>query len=275
MEINGKTHVFVHLAYPSAHLRTPQLFNARCRELSLDAVLVPWQVHPSNLGPVLDALRISESVPGIIVTIPHKEAVAALCDRLEGPADLLKVANVVRKAEDGALVGRILDGEGFVGGLVRQGRDPRGQAVLLIGAGGVSVAIADALLTAGVSRLVIANRTLERAQRLVERLQSLHPGRDIAIGPADATGFELVVNGTALGMHEGDSLPLDPSTIAPGIVVAEVVMAPPVTPLLHAAQARGAVIHEGVHMLTGQIDPFIDFILGAGTTAYRIRSIKE
>lgn len=275
MEINGRTHVFVHLAYPSAHLRTPQLFNARCRELSLDAVLVPWQVHPDHLGPVLDGLRRSESVPGIIVTIPHKEAVAALCDRLEGPAELLGVANVVRKEEDGALVGRILDGEGFVGGLVREGRDPRGKAALLVGAGGVAVAIADALLGAGVSRLIIANRTIERAQRLVERLRGLHPGRDVAIGPADATGFGLVVNATALGMHEGDPLPLDLATIAPGTVVAEVVMAPPVTPLLRAAGARGAVIHEGVHMLTGQIDPFIDFILGAGTTASRIRSIKE
>jgi len=270
MEINGRTHVFVHLAYPSAHLRTPQLFNARCRELSLDAVLVPWQVHPDNLGQVLDALRLSESVPGIIVTIPHKQSVAALCDRLEGPADLLKVANVVRKAEDGALVGRILDGEGFVGGLTREGRDPQGKAALLIGAGGVAVAIADALLAAGVSRLVIANRTIERAQFLAERLRALYPGHEIGVGAADATGFDLVVNATALGMHEDDPLPLDPATIMPGAVVAEVVMAPPVTPLLHAARARGAIIHEGVHMLTGQIDPFIDFILGAGTTAPRI-----
>ncbi|ODT76163.1 MAG: shikimate dehydrogenase [Pelagibacterium sp. SCN 64-44] len=275
MEINGRTHVFVHLAYPSAHLRTPQLFNARCRELNLDAVLVPWQVHPDHLGRVLDGLRISESVPGIIVTIPHKETVAGLCDRLEGPAALLKVANVVRKAEDGALVGRILDGEGFVGGLLREGHDPRGRSALLVGAGGVAVAIADALLAAGVSRLVIANRTLGRAQILVERLQALYPGRDIAVGPADATGFDLVVNATALGMHEGDPLPLDPVTIAPGAVVAEVIMAPPVTSLLEAARQRGAVIHAGVHMLTGQIDPFIDFILGAGTTASRIRSLKE
>ncbi|ODT81758.1 MAG: shikimate dehydrogenase [Pelagibacterium sp. SCN 64-44] len=275
MEINGRTHVFVHLAYPSAHLRTPQLFNARCRELNLDAVLVPWQVHPDHLGQVLDALRLSESVPGIIVTIPHKETVAGLCYRLEGPAALLNVANVVRKAEDGALVGRILDGEGFVGGLLREGRDPRGKAALLVGAGGVAVAIADALLAAGVSRLVIANRTLGRAQSLVARLEALYPGRDIAVGPADATGFDLIVNATALGMHEGDALPLDPMSIAPGAVVAEVVMAPPVTPLLEAARQRGAVIHEGVHMLTGQIDPFIDFILGAGTTASRIRSTKE
>jgi len=150
MEINGSTRLVVHLAYPSAHLQTPQLFNVRCRELGLNAVQVPWQVHADHLQQVLAALRVSESVSGMIVTIPHKQSIAALCDRLEGPAALLKVANVVRKTPDGALVGRILDGEGFIGGLRRQGRDPRGKKALLVGAGGVAVAIAYALLDAGV-----------------------------------------------------------------------------------------------------------------------------
>ncbi|MDB5612736.1 MAG: Shikimate/quinate 5-dehydrogenase [Devosia sp.] len=262
MDINGRTHVFVHLAYPSAHLRTPQLFNARCIERGVDAVLVPWQVQPENLAQVLDALRLSESVPGMIVTIPHKEAVAALCDRLEGPASELGVANVVRKDPDGALVGRILDGEGFVGGLMHAGHDPRGRKALLIGAGGVSIAIADALLGAGVGELSIANRTPERAQRLVDRLLERYPGHAVRVGPADASGFDLIINGTALGMNPSDALPVAPRTIAAGSVVAEVVMAPAMTPLLDAASERGAFIHEGVHMLTGQIDPFIDFVLG-------------
>jgi len=267
MEINGNTRVVVHLAYPSAHLQTPQLFNARCRELGLNAVQVPWQVHAGHLQQVLAALRVSESVSGMIVTIPHKESIAALCDRLEGTAALLKVANVVRKTQDGELVGRIFDGEGFIGGLRRQGRDPRGKKVLLVGAGGVAVAIAYALLDAGVQRLCIANRTLARAQRLVERLQTFYPDGDIAVGPADASGYDLVVNATALGLHASDPLPLDVETIAPGTVVAEVVMLPAITPLLQAASERGADIHAGRHMLLGQIDPFIDFVLGSANTS--------
>jgi len=267
MEINGNTRIVVHLAYPSAHLQTPQLFNVRCRELGLNAVQVPWQVHADHLPQVLAALRVSESVSGMIVTIPHKESIAALCDRLEGPAALLKVANVVRKTQDGLLVGRILDGEGFIGGLRRQGRDPRRKKVLLVGAGGVAVAIAYALLDAGVHRLRIVNRTLARAQHLVERLQTLFPGQDVAVGSADASGYELVINATALGMHAGDPLPLDVATIAPATVVAEVVMLPALTPLLQAARDRGADIHAGRHMLLGQIDPFIDFILGSVGTS--------
>jgi shikimate dehydrogenase len=261
MEINGRTQVLIHIAYPSAHLRTPQLFNARCTERGLDAVLVPWQVHPDNLVAVMNALRISESVPGAIITIPHKETVAALCDRLEGPAALLGVANVVRKDADGALVGRILDGEGFTGGLSRLGRNPAGKKALLVGAGGVSVAIADALLAAGVRELVISNRTEARAQALVDRLRALYPATPVSVGKADGTGFDLVVNGTALGMHDNDPLPLDPDTLERDSIVAEVIMSPPVTRLLEEARLRGATVHEGVHMLTGQIDPFIDFVV--------------
>lgn len=261
MEINGRTQVLVHIAYPSAHLRTPQLFNARCSERGLDAVLVPWQVHPDNLESVMNALRVSESVPGAIITIPHKETVAALCDRLEGPAALLGVANVVRKDDDGTLVGRILDGEGFTGGLARTGRNPAGKRALLIGAGGVSVAIADALLASGVRELVISNRTEARANALVDRLRPLYPAIPISVGKADGTGFDLVVNGTALGMHDNDPLPIDPATLERGVTVAEVIMSPPVTRLLQEARLRGATVHEGVHMLTGQIDPFIDFVV--------------
>lgn len=261
-DITGVTRVLVHLAYPSAHLKTPPLFNARCRERAVDAVLVPWQVHPDNLGLVMDALRVSESVAGAIVTIPHKQAVAGLCDVLEGPAEHLSVANVVRKDAARGWIGRALDGMGFVKGLEGKGHDLSGKSALLLGAGGVGVSIADALATAGVGKLVVFNRTAERAQALVERLGRVHPGLDVAAGPADAAGFDLVVNATSLGMKPDDPLPIDMEAVAPGTVVAEVIMEPEETALLSRAATAGAVPHAGKHMLTGQIDAFIDFVVG-------------
>lgn len=262
MEIDGTTQVVVHLAYPSRHLKTPQLFNARIAERGINAVLVPWQVHPDNLRQVVDSLRLSESVAGMIVTIPHKETVARLCDRLEGPAERLVVANVVRKAEDGALVGRMLDGVAFVEGLRNAGHRLAGARVLLAGAGGVAIAIADALLAAGVGELRIANRTQARAERLVAALAANYPGQTVGLGTRDVTGVDIVVNATALGMRDEDELPVSPDVFGPGLVVAEVVMAPEETQLLREARARGAIPHPGRHMLIGQIDSFIDFTLG-------------
>lgn len=267
MTIDGETSVLVHLAYPSAHLRTPQLFNPRCAERGLNAVLVPWQVAPENLADTMETLRRAESLAGAIVTVPHKETSAALCDRLEGVAEILGVANVIRRAPDGALVGRILDGDGFVGGLRRADVPIAGASALIAGAGGVALAIAAALVEAGVARITVLNRTRSRAEAMIVRLSRLAQakGREVVFDIAAtgaATGYDLVINATSLGMYEGDALPFDAQTLTPEMTVAEVVMVPEVTPLLNAAKERGARIVPGKAMIFGQIDPFIDFVLG-------------
>lgn len=264
MEIDGKTRVIPHLAFPSAHLRTPPLFNARCRVLGLNAVVVPWEVAAGDLALALLGLRTIGSVAGMIVTIPHKEAVAPLCDRLEGIAAELGVANVIRRTGEGELVGALFDGKGFVAGLVGTGYDPAGKRALLLGAGGAGTALAHALLEAGVAELVIANRGRPRAERLATRLRALFPGRAIVAGEADASGMDLIVNATSVGLDGDPGIPLDPMAIAPSACVADIIMKPAMTPLLVAARARGARVHLGEHMLTAQIDHFIEFILGPG-----------
>lgn len=265
MGIDGMTRVLVHLAYPSDHLRTPQMFNPRCAERGLNAVLVPWQVHPDHLSTCMDGLRRAESVAGAIVTIPHKETAARFCDRLEGVAGILQVANVIRREADGSLTGRILDGEGFVGGLRRAGFQPAGRSALIVGAGGVALAIAAALVEAGIARLHLSNRTAARAEAMRERLAALARGRgltvELRVTGADPSGLDLAVNATALGMHPGDALPFPAGAITPAMTVAEVVMVPETTPLLAEAAGRGARCVPGYAMLTGQIDPFIDFVL--------------
>lgn len=262
MEIDGRSRVIVHLAYPSAHLRTPALFNERCAERRINAVLVPWEVAPAELGAAWAGLKAARSVAGAIVTIPHKETAASHCDELEGVAADLDVANVVRREPDGRMTGRLYDGEGFVAGLRADGYDPLGKRALLLGAGGAATALAHALLIAEVAELVIANRNASRAEALAARLRALNPGRRIATGPADARGFDLVVNGTSVGLDGDPASPVDIATIEPGCMVADIVMKPAITPLLRGAQERGARIHQGVHMLAAQIDLFIDFLLG-------------
>jgi shikimate dehydrogenase len=267
MEIDGRTRVIVHLAYPSAHLRTPTLFNARCVERHINAVLVPWEVAPADLAAAWAGLRAARSIGGAIVTIPHKETAASHCDALEGVAAELCVANVVRRDADGRMTGRLYDGIGFVAGLREHGYDPKGRRTLLLGAGGAATALAQALLEAGVGELVIANRNTARGEELAGRLRMLNPASQIATGPADAAGFELVVNSTSVGLDGDPASPIDIETIEPGSMVADIVMKPAMTPLLLGAQERGAQIHQGVHMLAAQIDFFIDFLLGEAATA--------
>jgi shikimate dehydrogenase len=269
IDIDGRTRVVVLLAHPAGHLRTPPLFNARCVARGVNMVLVPWDVAPDALVRVVDGLRSVRNCAGMIVTIPHKASVVACCDRLEGVAADLGVVNVIRRETDGTLVGRLHDGEGFVDGLRGQGIDPAGKRVLVLGAGGAGTAIAGAFAQSGTARLVIANRDRRRASELVARLRALHPGEPIESGEADGRGFDLIVNATSVGLDGDPGIPIRPETIDAGCVVAEAVMKPAMTPLLRAAQSRGARIHLGEHMIAAQIDHFLRFLAdpGAGTVS--------
>jgi len=254
MPISGKTQVVVHLTYPAKHLRTPEFFNPLLERLGYDGVLVPWEVSPANLATAWEGLRGIENLAGVIVTVPHKLEVAKLCDELRGTASLLKVCNVAKRLPDGRFSGRMFDGDGFVGGLKKQGHDLSKKRVLLLGAGGAATGIAHALLAEDIQELVISNRTPAK------ELRRIFPDRRVNAGPADATGFDVVINGTALGLKAQDPLPLPVETLAPGTVVGEVVMNPDITPLLRTAAERGCIIHKGAHMITGQIDLLAEFL---------------
>jgi shikimate dehydrogenase len=258
--ISGKTKVVVHLAHPADHLRTPGFFNARVRERGYDMVLVPWDIAPGDLSQAWQSLKHVNNLAGVVVTIPHKESVARLCETLEDEAREMGVCNVARHGPDGSFHGAMFDGLGFVGGLRAQGHDPAGKSALLVGAGGAATAIAHALAGSGVSRLRLANRTQARSEALAERICERFPALDVSAAEANASGMDLVINGTSLGMHYGDALPVPIETVKPGAIVAEVIMQPDETLLLEKAQAIGAVAHKGVHMITSQIDLLIDHL---------------
>jgi shikimate dehydrogenase len=260
-EVNGKTRVIVILAYPATHVRTPTFFNALAAARGLNAVLVPWQVPPEQLPQALDGLRYVENLAGVIVTIPHKQAIAELCDQLEGIAAHLGVANVARRTAEGKFIGRMYDGLGFVAGLRQEGIEVRGRSILLLGAGGAGTAVADALLSAGAGRLAIANRSHEKAELLVERLKSIRPEAQVQAVRDTRGDWDIVVNSTSLGLHADDPLPIDPAHLPAGCIVAEVIMQPDETALLQAARARGCRVHKGVHMVTAQIELLAEFLL--------------
>ncbi len=265
MEIDGKTQVIVHLAYPATHLRTPSFFNPMLERQGRNAVLVPWQVHPDNLAQVWEALRLSESLAGVIVTIPHKTSVAGLCDELEGAAAFLGVANVARRRKDGSFVGEMYDGKGYLQGLRNAGHEMAGRDVLLLGAGGAATGIAHSLVKEGVARLTIANRTRAKAEELAQKLNSEFSCNLVNAGEAVGGAHDVVINATSVGLKADDPMPIDPETLRPDALVGEVIMQPDITPLLKAARMRGCTIHKGKHMITGQTELLAEYLLGPVT----------
>ncbi len=251
--ITGSTRLFGIIADPVSQVRTPEVLNAYFAEHGIDAVMVPMHVGSEGLPAVMQAFRQMKNLGGIIVTVPHKTDVAALCDKLGPAGEAIGSINTIRRLPDGTLEGDMFDGAGFVSGLIAQGNDPRGRRVLLLGAGGAAGAIAFALAQAGAAHLAVANRTASKAQDVLDRVRPCFPDVDFALGTADAAGYDIIVNATSLGMKESDALPLEAATLQPGQLVAEIIMKPEMTALLHAAHAAGCRIHLGKHMLDEQV----------------------
>jgi shikimate dehydrogenase len=251
--ITGRTRIMFILADPVAHVRGTALFNAHFQQRGLDAAVSPLHVRPADLGVVVAAIRRMENVAGFGVTIPHKIEVLKHIDSCSARAERVGAANFVRRESDGALAGDNVDGIGFVAGLARNGFDVAGKKVLQIGAGGAGRAIAFALAEAGAAEIAIANRSAQKARLLAEAVQAAVPSCRCRVSPPEASGVELVVNATSLGMHDGDPLPADLSRLASGAVVADVVMTPETTSLLAQAAERGCRIVRGREMLMDQL----------------------
>jgi len=262
--ISGATTLVGILADPIAHIQTPQRLNAWFRDTGCDAVLVPMHVTANDLERLVQGARKIQNLGGLIVTVPHKEAMARLCDRLGEEAAMTGAVNAVQRLPDGRLLGENFDGKGFVGGLRSRGIDPKGHDVLLAGAGGAARAIGFALARERIGSLVIANRNRDRAQDLADSIHRNFPQLPIAATRDEAPGpFSLIVNATTLGMKESDEMPVAESLLRPGMVVAEAVMKPARTTLLDKAERHGCHVHEGRHMLESQIEMLGRFVLGS------------
>ena len=257
--ITGKTRLYGIVGHPIGHVRVPMTFNERFARDGVDAVSVPFDAAPERFADAIRGLRALENLGGFVVTAPHKQAMAALCDEVVGEALLVGAVNTVRREPDGRLVGELFDGQGFVRGLLAHGHVLTGKRVFLNGAGGAGNAVAFALARAGVAAITVHNRTASRAADLVQRLARAYPRCAVAVGPKDARGFEIAANATSVGLKD-DELSFDVSELAPTTLVAEVIMKPEKTALILAAEARGCPAQQGKHMLDYQMDLMFDFM---------------
>ena len=256
MKINSALGIIGH---PIGHSISPRFQQAGLDRLAVGHLYLPYDVHPDLVADFLASLR-SDVALGINVTVPHKEAVMPYLDEIdEWAAEAGAVNTIVNRA--GQLVGYNTDGYGFLRALRESGGlDPAGKRVLILGAGGSARGVVQALLRAGVAELVIANRTLERAEALAELATNRGvPARPIRLDALQTgnvpEGTDLIVNCTSLGMRHGpdeDASPLPASQIPPSALVYDLVYNPMLTPLLREAHSVGASTLGGISMLVYQ-----------------------
>ena len=239
------------LGNPIAHSKSPQihaLFARQCgHHIRYDKLLVPLDGFADTV-----ATFQQQGGKGCNVTLPFKEEAWALADVRTPRAEAAGAVNTLLFQADGTRFGDNTDGIGLVRDLRdNHGTPLAGRRVLVLGAGGAVRGLLPALLEERPAEVVIANRTLSRAEQLVERFRGPVPLRAVDFTAAGALRPEIVINGTSSGLS-GEVPPLPPACIQ-GAVCYDMLYGDEPTPFLRWSAQHGATkTVDGLGMLVEQ-----------------------
>ncbi|CAN7283713.1 shikimate dehydrogenase [Pararhizobium sp. LjRoot238] len=248
-------HAFV-TGYPVKHSRSPLIHSYWLKQLGLEGSYRAYEVASEDFPAFIASLRDGQS--GFIggnVTIPHKEMAFALADRPDALSSELGASNTLW-VEDGLVHATNTDGHGFMANLDERAAGwDRCDAAIVLGAGGASRAVIQAVRDRGVKTIHVVNRTQARAQELADRFgPAVHaqPMEALAEVMKDAG---LFINTTSLGMDGSAAPEIDFTVMRPGSVVTDIVYVPLKTPILRQAEVQGFAIVDGLGMLLHQAAP--------------------
>jgi len=242
-------------AQPAAENPTVAMVEAAYAHHGLNARYLNCEVAPADLGDAVRGARAMGWV-GFNCSIPHKVAVIEHLDGLGASAEVIGAVNCVVRRGD-ALIGENTDGQGFLQSLLTV-VEPAGQHLVIFGAGGAARAIAVEAALAGAATITVVNRGIGRGDELVALLRERTPAQAELVrwdGPYRVPeSVSIAVNATSIGLFpDVDArLDLDLDGLRPGLVVADVIPNPPLTPLLRDAAARGCRTLDGLGMLVNQ-----------------------
>jgi shikimate dehydrogenase len=244
------------IGWPVAHSRSPVIHRYWLKLYGLDGAYEMEAVRPEDIEDFLKGLG-KRGYEGANVTLPHKEAALAAADRPDQAAADIGAANTLWLDANGLLHASNTDAYGFMTHLAAEAPDwnKGSRPVMVLGAGGAARAILHGLLAAGASKILLANRTEDRAEALAQGF-----GSRVSVVPWEhrnraLAGCGLLVNATSLGMTGKPPLDLDLSALPKDATVADIVYSPLETPLLAAAKARGNRTVDGLGMLLHQAVP--------------------
>ncbi len=251
------TNRVVLIGHPVAHSFSGGMQQAAFDALGIDARYELWDRRPLDLADAIAELR-GDDFLGANITVPHKEHVIPLVDKLSEEAQAIGAVNVI--ARDGQkLIGHNTDVDGFKSALDKLvGRQKMPRHAVVLGAGGAARAVVYALITGGFQRVVVFNRHLHRAEGLVRHFGKSAAHMDLKAMPwhesileAELVKTKLLVNATSIGLTPTET-PIPAEVLPPDLLVMDLVYNPPQSQFLKDAAAARDTILNGEHMLLQQ-----------------------
>jgi shikimate dehydrogenase len=257
--VDGATRIYCIIGDPVAQTSSPRVFSDRFRAAGRNAVLVPFHVPAAAFESAVPGIMALANLDGIIVTVPYKQRMLQFVDRILPTAQKVGAVNALRREPDGQWTGDMFDGRGMVRAITTRAGALAGRNVMLIGAGGAGSAIACALADAVVASITLCDVDPRKARMLAARLAVIAPACTLRVGPATTEGIDVLVNASPVGMNPQDGLPAPLGTLAPHVIVADVVVLEDETPLLRHARACGCATVRGQEMMLAQVDAMLAF----------------
>jgi shikimate dehydrogenase len=247
------------IGFPLGHSVSPAMQNAAFKLLGLNFEYLPFEVAPDDLAEALNGLRAMHFA-GFNVTIPHKETIIPLLDEVTDLSRVIGAVNTVVNQE-GKLVGYNTDGAGFMESLKEDAKyDPKGERVVVLGAGGASRAVSVMLAENGAQSITLADIKEEKARQLSEYIRSYF-GIDCSFASPESKDLQraidkahILINTTPIGMHPNiDQSPLSEKLrLRSKLLVYDLVYNPSQTKLLKQAKEEGCRTCSGLGMLVRQ-----------------------
>lgn len=239
---------------PIRHSKSPVMLNRAFRERGINGAYAAFHVAPERLGEAIAGIR-ALGFRGLNVTIPHKIEVMKHLDEIRPGARAAGAVNTIVN-ENGRLVGYNTDGIGYVRSLKEEAEpDLAGRRVVVLGAGGASRGILWALAQEKPAKLMLANRTEQKAREVAGAFAGEFEVEPVAWGDLrEACGeADVVINTTSVGMSPNtDDVPIDPTWLKPGAVASDLIYNPLKTKFLAEAEAHGCRAHGGLGMFIYQ-----------------------
>lgn len=247
MDVSGKTKISGIFGYPIEHTLSPLMHNSAFETLGLDYCYVPFKVRPEDLPDAVRAIR-SLNLLGVNITVPHKEKVMPLLDKINKEASFIGAVNTITNTE-GTLTGYNTDGRGFLSSLAEAGITLDGKNIVIIGAGGASRAVSY-YLSEKAATLSLFDLDKRKAEKLIGDLDQIRENVSLIENMENIGKPDIIINATPLGMKPDDPLPMNTDLISSDITVCDLVYKK--TKLLQEAEKRGANILDGSGMLLWQ-----------------------
>ena len=244
------------LGHPINHSKSPKLHNYWLSLFNIDGHYIPLDIDPRNFENSIRALSGLGFV-GANVTIPYKEKVLKIADKISDRAAIIGAANTLTFLQDGSIYADNTDGYGFLQNIKCKYNDwTAGEGTSVVfGAGGASRAILGALIEDGANEVILANRTRSRADQLRSDFGAKIKVVDWMKVQNYLSDASTVINATSLGMEGKAELPIPLQGLKKNTLVTDIVYTPLNTPLLENAAKRGCRTVDGLGMLIHQAIP--------------------